>query len=144
MKLKKLILTGIFSGAILPTTMKLIHKVTGNSSEILLYNVDYIPFFKRYKHIPGVGAGFHYGTCILSTVGLYYMLNPFRLEKNITPYVLVYSVGGGALYFLSALTNEPPEYNDRAAWSYWTGSHALFGIAVGTTVKKLNRVKSDI
>lgn len=138
MRISKLIASGIFSGAVLAASMKLIRKMTGNPSEILLYNVDYIPFFKKYKHIPGVGLGFHYATCVLSTVGLYYILKPFRIEKNITPYVLVYSAGGGALYFLSALTNEPPEYNDTAAWNYWTGSHALFGVAVGTMVKSLN------
>lgn len=138
MRISKLIATGIFSGAVLAASLKVVRKITGNPSETLLYNIGYIPFIKRYKHIPGVGIGFHYATCVLSTLSLYYVLKSFRLEKNIFPYVLVYSVGGGALYFLSALTNKPPRYNDVAAWNYWTGSHALFGIAVGSIVKKLD------
>ncbi|MHA6251856.1 hypothetical protein [Oceanobacillus sp. CAU 1775] len=138
MKISKLVLTGVLAGTVLSASMKLIRKISGNPSEILLYNVDYIPLFKKYKDIPGVGVAFHFGTCISSAVGLYYILKPLGLENNISPYVGVYSLGGGALYFLSALTDEPPEPNDTAAWIYWTGSHAIFGIAVGSLVKKLN------
>lgn len=138
MRLAKLVLTGVFAGAVLSTSMKLIRKITGNPSDILLYNVDYIPLIKKYKDIPGIGVAFHYGTCISSAVGLYYMLKPFHLERNVSPYVVVYSIGGGVLYFLSTLTDELPKYNDLAAWYYWTSSHAMFGIAVGCAIKRLN------
>lgn len=138
MKSAKLVLTGAFSGIILAASMKMIRKITGNPAEILLYNMDYMPYLKKYKNVPAVGYSFHYATCISSTVGLYYILKPVRIERKIFPYVLVYSLGSGALFFLSTLTEELPEHNDIAAWNYWTGSHALFGLAVGSTIKKLN------
>lgn len=81
MGISKLIATGIFSGAVLAASLKVVRKITGNPSETLLYNIGYIPFIKRYKHIPGVGIGFHYATCVLSTLSLYYVLKSFRLEK---------------------------------------------------------------
>lgn len=137
MKLIKLVVTGAISGVVLAASMKVIHKITGNPSEVLLYNMDYIPYLKHYKDNPFTGYSFHYVTCISSAVGLYYILKPMDLEKKISPYMFVYTMGSGALFFLSKLTEEPPKSSDFAAWSYWTGSHLLFGFTVGSIVKKL-------
>lgn len=137
MKLAKLVATGAISGVVLAASMKAIHKITGNPSEVLLYNMDYMPYLKKYKDNPLTGYSFHYVTCISSAVGLYYILKPIGLEKKISPYMFVYSMGSGALFFLSKLTEEPPESSDAAAWSYWTGSHLLFGYTVGTLAKRI-------
>lgn len=127
----KLVLIGFISGVLLAAIMKIIRKTTGNKADILLYNMDYIPVLKQWSDRSMTGILFHYATCISSAVVLYYILLPMSLELAVWPYAVVFTVGGGALYFLSALTETPPSKNDTAAWFYWTLGHALFGFAVG-------------
>lgn len=129
-----LIVIGAISGVILGLVMKIVRLVTGNEGEILLYNMDYIPILKRWAHKNITGLTFHYMTCIVSAVILYYMLLPFGFERDIWPYIFVYTVGGGALFFLSMLTPTPPSHKDVAAWINWTVSHAIFGVSVGLLI----------
>ncbi|CAD2079802.1 hypothetical protein GCM10007275_12460 [Jeotgalicoccus coquinae] len=131
----KLIITGFISGAILAATGKTIRLVTGNKAEILLYNMDYMPVFKRWSDKWITGIIFHYMTCIVSAAALFYMLIPFGWELNIWPYILVYTAGSAGLYFLSMLTDKPPASNSFSSWFYWTFSHAIFGFAVGALIK---------
>ncbi len=133
--LLKLIIIGFFAGAILAASGKLIRMITGNKAEILLYNMDYMPIIKRWSDKWITGIIFHYMTCIISAVVLFYMLIPFGWEMNIWPYVLVYIAGSAALYFLSLLTDKPPAANSFSSWFYWTFSHAIFGFAVGCLIK---------
>lgn len=133
--LLKLIIIGFISGLILAAAGKIIRLVTGNKAEILLYNMDYMPVFKRWSHKWITGIIFHYMTCIVSAVVLFYMLIPFGWEQNIWLYVLVYTVGSAGLYFLSLLTDKPPASNSFSSWFYWTFSHAIFGFAVGFLIK---------
>lgn len=133
--LLKLIIIGFISGLILASAGKIIRLVTGNKAEILLYNMDYMPVFKRWSDKWITGIIFHYMTCIVSAVVLFYMLIPFGWEQNIWPYVLVYTVGSAGLYFLSLLTDKPPASNSFSSWFYWTFSHAIFGFAVGFLIK---------
>lgn len=129
-----LILIGTISGMILAAVMKLVRIVTGNKANILLYNMDYIPILKQWADKKITGLIFHYVTCISSTVVLFYLLIPFNLEFAIWPYIFVFSLGGGILYFLSALTPAPPDHEDWISWFNWTASHSIFGFFVGVLV----------
>lgn len=129
-----LILIGFIAGVVLAGVMKLVRFTTGNKAEILLYNMDYIPFLKQWAHLPITGLIFHYVTCISSAVILYYLLIPFNLELAIWPYIYVFSLGGGILYFLSALTRTPPNHTDWISWFNWTASHSIFGFTVGVLI----------
>ncbi|OZU90585.1 hypothetical protein CIL03_05440 [Virgibacillus indicus] len=132
----KLVLIGIIAGTVLAVSLKIVRLLTGNPASILLYNMDYIPLLKMWDEILGAGLLFHFITCIVSVVVLFYFLKPLALKRNVLPYVVTYTIGGGVLFFLSALTGTPPAYNDVAAWFYWTAGHTLFGIVVGLLVKK--------
>lgn len=131
----KLILIGIISGVILASVMKFIQLITGNKANILLYNMDYMPFLKKWSGKWITGIIFHYVTCILSAVVLFYMLIPFGWEMEIWPYVLVFTVGGGILYFLSIFTETPPASNSFSSWFYWTLGHAIFGLVIGLLIQ---------
>src|SRR5699024_2732914 len=87
----KLIIIGLISGMILAASGKIIRLTTGNKAEILLYNMDYMPVLKKWSDKWITGIIFHYMTCIVSAVVLFYMLVPFGWETNIWPYVLVYT-----------------------------------------------------
>lgn len=129
-----LVIIGAISGFILGLVMKIVRILTGNEAEILLYNMDYIPILKRWTDKSITGLAFHYMTCTVSAVVLFYLLVPLGFERDIWPYVLVYAAGGGALFFLSRLTPTPPSHKDVAAWINWTVSHAIFGVSVGLLI----------
>ncbi|CDZ98903.1 hypothetical protein BN1048_00022 [Jeotgalicoccus saudimassiliensis] len=131
----KLIIIGFLSGLILAASGKVIRLITGNKAEILLYNMEYMPVFKRWSDKWITGIIFHYMTCIVSTVVLFCMLIPFGWEMHIWPYILVYTAGSAALYFLSLLTDKPPAFNSFSSWFYWTFSHAVFGFAVAVLIR---------
>lgn len=128
---------GIVAGAVLEISLKIVQLITGNDAYILLFNLDYMPVLKQWNDTIGAGAAFHYLTCIGSVLFLYFLLRPFRLQYRILPYVLVYGGGGGLLYFLSALTDTPPAWNDFMAWFWWTGGHAIFGLVSGGLIRLL-------
>ena len=131
----KLILIGIISGIILAGVMRAFRLMTGSKADILLYNMDYMPFLKKWSDYWITGILFHYATCIASAVILFYLLVPFTREMTVWPYILVFAAGGGVLYFLSALTETPPDWNDASAWFYWTFGHGVFGLAIGLLVR---------
>lgn len=135
MRLLKLIIIAIIGGIGLAILMQLIKVITGNKAYILLYNVDYIPLLKQFQDSFIFGLVFHFLFCIISVIGLFYLLKPFQFERNFLPYLLVYSGGSGILYFLSLLTNRPPAATDEISWIYWTVSHIIYGIIVGLLVK---------
>lgn len=135
MRLLKLIIIGVFGGIILALLMQLINIITGNSAYILLYNVDYIPLLKHFKGSLAFGLIFHFMFCIISVIGLFYLLKIFHIENYFLPYLFVYSGGSAILYFLSMLTKRPPAATDEISWLYWTGSHIFYGIIIGLLVK---------
>lgn len=111
---------GIASGSILAILMQLIYIVTGNKVYILLYNVDYFPLIHAFNDSTWFGLAFHFTFCIVSVIGLFYILTLFDWQYRIYPYILVYTTGSGVLYFLTLLTEGPPAANDGRAWFYWT------------------------
>ncbi|MGM8212300.1 hypothetical protein ACLIBH_05815 [Virgibacillus sp. W0430] len=131
----KLLITGILSGYILAFSLKIVKFVTHNKAYDLLFNMDYIPIIQDWQPSLFWGICFHYVTCILSVVLLFYILKLLYLERSIHPYVLVYSIGGGALFFLTSLSAQPPAATDFAAWFFWTAGHAVFGVVVGLLIK---------
>lgn len=135
-KLAKLIMIGIIAGLILAACMKIIFLISGNEAYQLLYNVDYIPLIHVYDDLAYFGICFHYVFCIVSVVGLYYVLQLFNLQKKSALYIIIYTTGSGILYFLTLLTNQPPDADSFLSWFYWTTSHILYGIAVAWPIKK--------
>ncbi|MDN6280845.1 MAG: hypothetical protein L0J45_07560 [Psychroflexus sp.] len=131
----RLTIIGSIAGIVLMLFLKIILIFTGNSAYILLFNFDYIPVLNDMRPIWLFGYVFHFLTCILSVVALYNILKAWGWEKLISPYILVFTLGGGALFFLTALSDQLPEASDKVAWIYWTLGHAVFGYTVGVLMK---------
>ncbi|WP_174615571.1 hypothetical protein [Virgibacillus ihumii] len=137
-QLTKLVFIGIVAGIILAGFLNIIQALTGNQAYILLFNMDYIPILSQWNNISGIGMIFHFTTCIASVGVLYFLLKPVRWHERFLPYFLTYTIGGGILYSLTALTNIPPALTNIAAWGFWTLGHGLYGVAVGLLVKYWN------
>lgn len=135
-QLMKLTAIGILAGTVLILFLKIVLELTGNTAYVLLFNFDYIPIINELEPVWFFGYVFHYTTCIISVIALFYILKTRALHKNILPYIFVYGIGGGALFFLTALSNQPPEVDDVMAWIYWTVAHTVFGYVVGILIKK--------
>lgn len=135
-KVGKLALIGFIAGLVLIAVMKVIQWVTGSPAYVLLFNFDYIPVVNSWEPVWLVGLAFHTLTCVASAVVLYYLLRPFGMEKQILPYVAVYSIGGGLLFSLTALSEQPPDFSDGEAWIWWTLGHAVFGWVVGGLIRR--------
>ncbi|VDG91175.1 Uncharacterised protein [Lysinibacillus sphaericus] len=141
----QLIGIGITSGAVLAALMQLIYTLSGNEAYILLYNVDYFPIIHIWQDSSWFGIVFHFVFCIVSVIGLFYILMLFRWQYKMWPYVAVYTVGSGILYFLTLLTDQPPAADDGMAWFYWTLSHLVFSLIVaGMIVRFVDRNDSKI
>lgn len=134
-QLVQLVCIGIIAGAALAGIMQVIHLMTGSEANNLLYNVDYIPILHVFQNNSWFGIAFHFVFCVVSVVGLFYLLSIFSMAYRIWPYVLVYTIGSGVLYFLTLFTNQPPASTDISAWFYWTFSHLIFSLIVGVMVK---------
>lgn len=132
----KLTSIGVIAGIVLILVLKLVLFLTGNTAYILLFNFDYIPVIKDLKPTWLFGYIFHFVTCIISVIALFYILKGINLHKKPTLYILVYAIGGGALFFLTALSDQSPAANDMMAWGYWSLAHGIYGHVVGTLVKK--------
>lgn len=133
-QLFKLTSIGFIGGVVLILVLKLVLLTTGNTAYYLLFNFDYIPVIRDLRPVWLFGYLFHFITCIASVIGLFYMAN--RYQKHTLLYVLVYSIGGGGLFFLTALSEQPPAANNWQAWVFWTLAHAIFGYVVGALVRK--------
>lgn len=131
----RLVLIGVIAGIVLAISLKIVQVITGNQAYVLLFNFDYIPIIQDWEPQLAVGYLFHFITCIASAVVLFYLLRLIGSQYRILPYVLVYTIGGGILYSLTGLSEQPPELTDGMAWFYWTAAHALFGIIVGSLIK---------
>jgi len=131
----KLVLISLVAGSILAVFLKIIQLTLKKQSYVLLFNMDYIPFLKNFDTVKGSGYLFHFVFCFVSVIGLFYVAKMVGLEYNLTVYVLVFTVGSGILYFLTALTNKPPDVTSLGSWLFWTVGHVLFGIVVGMMIK---------
>lgn len=137
-QLLKLTTIGLFAGFVLMLVLKIVIIFTGNTAYVLLFNFDYIPLIKDLRPVWLFGYVFHFLTCIISVIALFYILKIWSFEQRIPLYVAVYAIGGGALFFLTALSNQPPAASDVMAWLYWTTGHALFGYVVGVLIVRMS------
>lgn len=136
----QLIGIGIVSGAVLAALMQVIYTLTGNEAYVLLYNVDYFPIIHVWQDVAWFGIVFHFVFCIASVIGLFYILQFFGWQYRMWPYLAVYTVGSGILYFLTLLTDRPPAENDWMAWFYWTSSHLVYSLIVaGMIIRFVDR-----
>ncbi|MFC3418569.1 hypothetical protein ACFOLA_03655 [Salinicoccus hispanicus] len=133
----KLVLAGAVSGVVFTLIMKLIRLTTGNKADVLFYNIDYIPILKKWSDSRVLGILFHYFFCMASAVMMHLLLIPFEYEMEIRAYIIVSTVGGSILYFLTRLSKTPPASDDHMAWLYWTLGHAIFGACVGLMIHLL-------
>lgn len=117
-QLGKLIIIGTIAGIVLALFLKVIQILIGNQAYVLLFNFDYVPVIQDWEPQLLVGYLFHFITCIVSAVALFYLLRIIQREYLIAPYVLVYTVGGGILFSLTGLSEQPPAITDGAAWFY--------------------------
>ncbi|HLQ73163.1 MAG TPA: hypothetical protein VK125_02965 [Bacillota bacterium] len=124
------------SGSILAGVLKIVQIFFHVPSYMLLFNMDYIPLLKQWNDVTGSGYVFHFLFCFISIVGLFYIAKIFHVERKPLLYVGVYTIGSGVLYFLTALTEQPPEATSFIAWLWWVIAHIIFGIVVGAFIKK--------
>lgn len=135
-RLLKLTTIGLLGGLVLMLILKIVEVFTGNTAYDLLFNFDYIPVIQNLKPIWLFGYVFHFLTCIVSVIALFYILKMWELQKNLFPYILVYATGGGVLFFLTIFSDQPPAASDVMAWLSWTTGHTVFGYVVGALIKK--------
>ncbi|GKV65560.1 hypothetical protein NCCP2331_17130 [Sporosarcina sp. NCCP-2331] len=135
-KFARLLGIGIISGIILAVLLHVVYLLTGNEAYVLLYNVDYFPLIHVFSESAWFGIFFHFIFCIASVVGLYYILSFIGLQSSGWPYIFVYTVGSGVLFFLTLLTEKPPAADDGMAWFYWTAAHFVFSIVVAWLVRR--------
>lgn len=132
----KLFSISILGGIILMVVLKIVMLLTGNTAYILLFNFDYVPLLKDLRPVWFFGYLFHFVTCTVSVFALFYILSATKYQKKIWPYVTVYTLGGGALFFLTALSPQPPAPTDLMAWIFWTLGHGIFGYTIGLSISK--------
>lgn len=133
--LTNLFTIGFIAGIVLLLFLKMVMLTTGNPAYFLLLNFDYVPVLKDLKPVWLMGYIFHFATCIISVIGLYVILKSFNKENFISLYVAFYTIGGGALFFLTALSDQPPASNDFYAWFFWTLAHLIYGYVVGVLIR---------
>lgn len=135
-KLAKLTAIGIISGIILALFLKIIKSTTGNNVYDLLFDTSYIPVLNELSPTWLIESIFHFTTCILSIIVLYYVLRFFCMEKNFLPYFLTIGLGSGVLYFLTLFSVKTPPITNLAAWMYWVIGHALFSVTAVYLIRR--------
>src|SRR5699024_575800 len=132
----KLSLIGIIAGIVLAAFLKMIQLLTGNKAYVLLFEVDYVPILQHLYPVSVVQFAFHFGTCILSVIVLYFFLRFFHLEKTVVAYVAFIMIGSSILYLLTMLSPKTPDVTDMFALGYWVIGHGIFSFVTGVLVKK--------
>ncbi len=132
----KLAVIGIIAGIILALFLKIIQSLTNNYAYNLLFNTDYIPFLNELYPKYLVEVLFHFITCIMSVIFLFYLLKLFNLQFKLMPYVLIYTAGSSILFPLTALSERTPDLSDYSAWIYWIIGHMIYSVIVAIMINK--------
>ncbi|HLQ95565.1 MAG TPA: hypothetical protein VK108_04200 [Pseudogracilibacillus sp.] len=135
-KLSVLTIIGVIAGVFLAVFLRVMQQLTGSQAYILLFNVDYIPILNALYPASLIEAAFHFGTCVASTIFLYYFFRFFHLEKKVIAYAAVVFMGSGILYFLTVLSPYTPPITDVLSWVYWVIGHIIFSVIIGGSIKK--------
>lgn len=75
-QLLKLVTIGIIGGVVLILILGIVLLLTGNTAYFLLFNFDYIPIINELRPIWLFGYIFHFITCVVSVIALFYILKP--------------------------------------------------------------------
>lgn len=132
----KLAVIGIIAGIILALFLKIIQSLTNNQAYNLLFNTDYIPFLNELYPKYLVEVLFHFITCIMSVIVLFYLLKLFNLQFKLMPYILIYTAGSSILFPLTALSERTPDLSDYSAWIYWIIGHMIYSVIVAIMINK--------
>lgn len=138
----QLILIGLVSGTVLAAFLIGVYLLTSNEAYYLLFNVDYIPILKDLQPKIVIEITFHYLFCVISVVGLYFILSLINRERRLLYYVAVYALGSATLFFLTGLSTHTPACTDGAAWIYWSIGHVIYGFFVGFLIEYWIKPKS--
>lgn len=132
----KLLSIGMIAGLVLLGFLKIVQLATNNTAYMLLINTDYIPLLQNLQPRSIIGFTFHFVFCVISVLSLFYMLIFFQLEKKLSFYFIVYTVGSALLFPLTALSDSTPVLTDTSAFIYWVVAHGLYSFVVGILIKK--------
>ncbi len=101
----------------------------------LLLNFEYVPVLGALHHFELARFAFHFGTCIVSTIVLYYIVKALHIEHRLLSYIIPITLGSAVLYFLSALTDAPPAPFDFVSWGIWVFGHLIYSIIIAYGMK---------
>lgn len=134
-KIFRITIVGIISGIMLIAVLYLFKFLHTSRAYDLLFNFEYIPIVGAYNDNALLGILFHFGTCIVSTIVLYYIVKAFHVELSLLSYILPITIGSAVLYFLSAFTTEAPSPFDLISWGMWVLAHLIYSVMIAYGMK---------
>lgn len=134
-KIFRITLVSFISGIILIAVLYLFKFLHTSRAYDLLFNFEYIPIVGTYNDNALLGILFHFGTCIVSTIVLYYIVKAFHVELSLLSYILPITIGSALLYFLSAFTTEAPSPFNLISWGMWVLAHLIYSVMIAYGMK---------
>lgn len=134
-KIFRITIGGIISGIMLIAVLYLFKFLHTSRAYDLLFNFEYIPIVGAYNDNALLGILFHFGTCIVSTIVLYYIVKAFHVELSLLSYIFPITIGSAVLYFLSAFTTEAPSPFDLISWGMWVLAHLIYSVMIAYGMK---------
>lgn len=134
-KIFRITIVSIISGIMLIAVLCLFKFLHTSRAYDLLFNFEYIPIVGAYNDNALLGILFHFGTCIVSTIVLYYIVKAFHVELSLLSYILPITIGSAVLYFLSAFTTEAPSPFDLISWGMWVLAHLIYSVMIAYGMK---------
>ncbi|MCM3398769.1 MULTISPECIES: hypothetical protein [Oceanobacillus] len=140
-RLCNLISSGIISGLVLGIFLKMVELFTGKAVYVLLLNVDYIPIIKEWNMHEAIEFGLHLIVSIILVLCIYFLLERWKLQNQMLPYIIVNVLIGCILYFTTQLSERTPDLMDRTAFLFWAVGHLIYGVVVWLLIQLLLREK---
>lgn len=134
-KIFRITIVSFISGIMLIAVLYLFKFLHTSRAYDLLFNFEYIPIIGAYNGNMALGLLFHFGTCIISTIVLYYIVKAFHVELSLLSYVLPITIGSAVLYFLSGFTSEAPSPFDLTSWGMWVFAHLIYSMMIAYGMK---------
>lgn len=135
---RQVLIASFVAGCLFGAFFKAVENLTGSRVYTLLVNVDYIPILKNYRFPEGIEFSFHlviswFITAIVFAIRHKYKWNNVTLIKNS---VLIQIFIGCMLFPTTIFSNRTPTFTDYDALFWWLVGHVLYGIMVGTLLRK--------